>query len=177
MNPSVTSSSNNNHVGTPLPGYHQEWLTRTVHVHDFPSRSAEGGEFVWSPEFEGFGNQWCVRIFPGGCANAAEGMVSLFLYNMSNKAIEIDFGFSVNDRNGNLVAYIRTSTPENFDPVGTATNARGYTDYEKRSKLFNSLVDGALVIEVHMKLTNRLILFHHPSSLKILLANKCNAFS
>jgi len=177
MNPSVTSSSNNNHVGTPLPGYHQEWLTRTVHVHDFPSRSAEGGEFVWSPEFEGFGNQWCVRIFPGGCANAGEGMVSLYLYNKSNKAIEIDFGFSVNDRNGNLVAYIRTSTPENFDPLGGNGSSWGFKNFASRSDLLSSLIDGTLVIEVRMKLTNRLILFHHPSFQKILLANKCNAFS
>jgi hypothetical protein len=60
---------------------------------------------VKSPTFEGFGNQWRLKLYPGGDTTAVEGMMSLFLQNMSDKAIEIDFGFSVNDGNGKQVVY------------------------------------------------------------------------
>jgi hypothetical protein len=38
------------------------------------------------------GNQWLLAIYPGGNEHADEGMVSLFLWNMSEKSIDIDFG-------------------------------------------------------------------------------------
>ena len=147
------------HVGTPSPEFTKwtssEKTTKRICFHGFASLSTVRGEYIDSPEFDGLGNQWRLKLYPGGCEDAAEGMVSLYLANMSNKAFEIYFGFSVNDGNGNLVAYKRTKTPRNFGPMGgTATSARGYTDYEKRSKLFNSLVDGALVIQVHMKVVS-----------------------
>jgi hypothetical protein len=111
------------------------------------------GARVVSPEFEGFGNQWCVRIYPGGNANAAEGMVSFYLANMSGKAIEIDNCFSVNDGKGKQVAYGRSNGPRNFASVGTGISARGWPDFASRSELLSSRVDGTLVIEVRMKLT------------------------
>jgi hypothetical protein len=91
------------------------------------------------------------RLYPRGHATAADGMVSLFLRNMSNKAIVIDFGFSVNNGNGKQVAYERTATPYSFGPMGTATGAGGF-DLAKRSKLLSSLVEGTLVIEVCIKM-------------------------
>jgi N-acetyl-beta-hexosaminidase len=45
-------------------------------------------------------------IFPGGSANAVKEW-SLYLWKKSDKAIEIDYGFSVNDGNGKQVAYDR----------------------------------------------------------------------
>jgi hypothetical protein len=99
------------------------------------------------------GNQWRVRVFPGGSANAVEGMVSLCLDNMSNKAIEIDYGFSVSDGNGKQVAYEQSGTPCNFAPVDTDDiSRRGWPNFAKRSKLLSSLVNGALVIDVHIRL-------------------------
>jgi len=76
--------------------------------------------------------------YPGGHANT-------FLHNMSEKSIEIDYGFSVNDgNNGKQVAYKQSRTPEHFGPVGTQS--------PRRSKLLSSLVEGTLVIEVCMKM-------------------------
>jgi hypothetical protein len=96
-----------------------------------------------------FGNQWLLRIYPGGQADSEEGMASFGLWNMSNKAIDIYFGFSVSDGNGKQVAYKRTKTPRNFVPVGVAgISARG-CDFVKRSKLMRSLVKGALIIDIH----------------------------
>jgi hypothetical protein len=136
------------HVGTPPPGYNEGWVTRKVHWHAFSSLSAVRGEFVESPEFEGLGNQWRVQLYPGGRRNSEEGKVSLGLHNMSNKAIEIDFGFSVNNDNLKQVEYERSPGPCNFRPV----DGNGWSDFAYRSYLLYFLVDGALVIQVHMKL-------------------------
>jgi hypothetical protein len=84
--------------------------------------------------------------------------VSLELWNMSDKAVDIDFGFSVNDGNGKQVAYDRSSRTRNFAPVGTvspegvATNGWGFTNFGTRLALLSSLVNGTLVIEVHVRL-------------------------
>jgi hypothetical protein len=56
------------------------------------------------------GNPWRLKIFPGGHAREYFSL----LCNMSDKAIDIDFGFSVSDENGKLVAYERTATPINL---------------------------------------------------------------
>jgi hypothetical protein len=142
------------HVGTPPPDYDGEWVTHTVHWHGFGTLSAEQDIYFDSPEFTLLGNQWRLELFPGGSRYAhLEGMVSLYLENNSNKAIDIHFGFSVNDGNGEQVAWERSATPNHFDSVGVSTKSGGgFHDFELRSKLMNSLVNGALVIEVHMKL-------------------------
>jgi hypothetical protein len=80
----------------------------------------------------------------GGQRHTAEGRVSLYLNNRSNKAIEIDFGFSVNDGNGKQVAYERTKTPHNFEPVGAVNSGSGWRNFAERSTLISLLVDGTL---------------------------------
>ena len=97
---------------------------------------------------------WYLELqHPGGDDVTELGMVSLYLWNMSNKAIDIDFGFSVNDGNGKQVAYARSNTPRNFASVGDddRIRARG-CHFVTRSALLSSLVNGTLIIEVHMKL-------------------------
>jgi hypothetical protein len=153
---SITALSAHTHVGTAPPGYQNEWVTHTVHYHGFPNLSSERDEFVDSPEFEELGNLWRLRLYPGGCRGAAEGKVFLYLWNMSDKAIEMDYDFSVNG-NGKQVAYERSSRPHYFAPVGTVSpegtglNGWGFS-FVKRSKLLSSLFNGTLVIEVHMRL-------------------------
>jgi hypothetical protein len=98
------------------------------------------------------GNPWRLQLYPGGRRDAAEGMVSLYLDNRSDKAIEIDCGFSVSDKNGKPVAYTRSATPGHFGPVGTDTCARGFTNFATRLSLLSSLVNGTLAIEVCMKM-------------------------
>ena len=85
------------------------------------SRRVGEDECVDSPEFMLLGNEWRLQIVqPGGDEEAGEGMVSLFLYNVSNKAIDIDFGFSVSDGNGKQVAHYRSFRPRNFAPLEDA---------------------------------------------------------
>ena len=86
------TASSHTHIGTLPPGYHGRWKeTHTVHYHGFESLSTERGVFAWSPEFMLLGNPWILELYPGGDDDAAEGMISLYLKNKSNKAIEINF--------------------------------------------------------------------------------------
>ena len=126
MSAPITASAHT-HVGTAPPGYQNEWVTHTIHCHGFGSLPTVRGESVDSNEFEELGNQWILQIYPGGSVNAVDGMVTLCLWNMSNKAIEIDFGFSVNDGDGKQVEYERPDTPQQFDPMGGGgTNHWGF---------------------------------------------------
>jgi hypothetical protein len=152
MSAPITASAHT-HVGTAPPGYQNEWVTHTVHCHGFESLSSVRDEYVDSPEFLLLDNQWILAVYPGGNDDADEGMVTLYLDNMSNKAIEIDFAFSINGGNGKHVAYKRASRPHNFGPVGVGLNSWGFTNFAKRVSLLSSLVNGTLAIEIHMRLT------------------------
>jgi hypothetical protein len=144
------TASTHTHMGTPPPDYDGEWAMHTVHVHGFESLSAERGVGFNSPEFLLLGNQWLLSIYPGGDPTAEEGMTSLYLYNESDKAIDIQYGFSVNDGNGKQVAYDRSSRPHSFSTLGI--NRGLGVDFALRSDLLRYLVNGALVIDIHMKL-------------------------
>ena len=148
------TSSTHTHMGTPPPGYQQERVTHTVHVRGFASMSAlpDEYEYFYLPKFTLLENHWCLSIYPGGNKDATKGMVSLYLENRSNKAIEIDFGFSVIDSNGKQVEH-KADGPRNFTPMGGDNSGWGWPSFAKHSDLMSSLVNGALVIEVHMKLT------------------------
>jgi hypothetical protein len=91
------------------------------------------------------GNAWLLEVYPGGNVYADEGMVSVFLVNLSEKSIHVEFGFSVKD-----CVDIEEET-RNFEPRN-GHHGWGDADYVLRSKLMDSLVVWALVIEVHLNL-------------------------
>jgi len=80
------------------------------------------------------GNQWGVwSYFHVDAMMQPKEMVSLYLCNMSNKVIKMEFGFSVNHgNNGKQVAYKQSATPEHIGPVGTDSGARGFPNFAKR---------------------------------------------
>ena len=139
-----TTASSHTHMGTPPPGYHDKWVTHTVHCHGFASLSAERGESVFSPEFMLLGNQLRLELYPGGHVNAAEGMASLYLWNRSDKAIDAEYGFSVNDGSGKQVAYKRSPGPYSF--------GYGWPNFATRSEILSSLINGTLIIDIQMRL-------------------------
>jgi hypothetical protein len=128
------------HLGTAPPGYHREWVTHTAHCHGFANLSkARDVYVVYSPEFEGLGHRWILQIYPDGDRHAAEGMTSLFLWNMSDKAIEVDYGFSVNDADGKQVVCIDDGDgPVSFGPVGSVNSGKGIHDFALRSELMSA---------------------------------------
>ena len=152
MNAPTIASSSHTHVGTPPLDYHEELVTHIVHYHGFASLSTERNRLVESPEFMLLGNQWILIIFPSGSRRAAEGMTSIFLWNNSSKGIEIEYSFSINDGKGKQVAYKRYATPHYFGPPPDA-DGKGWNDFAQRSTLMNCLVNGTLIVEVHMRLS------------------------
>jgi hypothetical protein len=140
------------HVGTPPPDF-GDWTTTKVYYHGFPFLSTERNANVDSPEFMACGNTWRLKLYPGGVDNTPPGnssrmgWVAILLINRSNKSIAMNLGFSVKDGKGKQVAKKQPSTPTTFDPLGGPV----CTDFAERSTLIDSLVDGTLVVEVHMK--------------------------
>jgi hypothetical protein len=153
---SAPTASTHIHVGTPPPGF-KEWVTQTVHVYDFSSLTSVRGESVALPEFMLLGNQWCLELYPGGNEDADEGMTSLYLCNMSNKAIDAEYGFSIyhmeGKQFGKQVANKQTATPCNFASVGDddGISARGFTNFALGSDLLSAMAYGALFIEVRVR--------------------------
>lgn len=155
MNARATVSSNT-HVGRAPPGYNQNFMTHTLHFHDFASLSTVRGEFVNSPEFMLLDNQWSVEMYPGGDEEemypGGDEEGSLYLQNMSNNAIDVEYGFSVKDGGGKKVVH-QSTTHHTFDPANSTGLSSWGVSVAKRSLLLSSLVDGTLIIEVRMKLT------------------------
>ncbi len=116
--------------------------TTAIRFDGFAGLPAQKNEGMLSEEFTCLGNEWQLEVFPGGYEDADEGMVSVYLRNVSEKSIKVEFGFSVED----CVDIDRPKIflPNNFfRPVGSKGSAFGYTHYELRSKIMDSLVDGA----------------------------------
>ncbi|KAL7526436.1 hypothetical protein ACHAXR_001488, partial [Thalassiosira sp. AJA248-18] len=85
--------------GTPSNEF-QEWETIPVYFHGFEGLDTSRGAFVDSPEFTCFGRQWTLRIYPGGRTDSDDGVVSVYLRNMSEESIEVEYGFTVKKSDG-----------------------------------------------------------------------------
>eukprot|EP00579_Thalassiosira_antarctica_P010319 CAMPEP_0201917034 /NCGR_PEP_ID=MMETSP0903-20130614/6522_1 /ASSEMBLY_ACC=CAM_ASM_000552 /TAXON_ID=420261 /ORGANISM="Thalassiosira antarctica, Strain CCMP982" /LENGTH=387 /DNA_ID=CAMNT_0048453013 /DNA_START=14 /DNA_END=1177 /DNA_ORIENTATION=+ len=115
--------------------------------------TATRGTPVLSPEFTCFGHQWRLRVFPGGAENSEDGTVDVFLHHRSDNRINIEFGFSVKGEAGVTAARHFT-----FDFRGIhlclqgILNTCGTEVGFGRPEVVNSLVEGALIIEVRMRL-------------------------
>jgi len=152
-------------VGTQSPGF-QEWASQrwaspgcemvTVRYHGFKDLSTARNAGVASPEFTCLGNRWRLRVFPGGYhSNSNEDMVGFNLYNLSDESIKISFGFCVRDSNGQEVAKKYSLVPKIFGPKPPVNEGTGYgfPNYSNRSILMNFLVEGALIVNVRMQMT------------------------
>jgi len=137
------------HVGTPPPDFNG-WTTTKIYFRGFADLSAVRNVPVYTPEFIAVGNPWCLCLYPGGVVSSNTGGVAIYLVNQSNESIGMNVGFSIKDGNGNQIAKRQSSTPT-FGPVGSHSNSGAWPNVAERSKLLNALVDGTLVVEVHMK--------------------------
>ena len=147
MNAPATASV---HLGTPPQGY-REWVTTKVHVHGFAELSAVRNVHVNSSEFIAWGNPWRLKLYPGGDVSSDTGWVAMYLVNQSSKEIAMKFGISVNDGNDKQMKIVSMQTSYTFGPVGSQSCGRGWPNFAKRSTIMDALVDGTLVVEVHMK--------------------------
>ena len=126
------------------------WEIIEVHYHGFKNLTTTRGQAVFSPEFMCFGHQWCLRLYPGGRTSSVDGMVSTFLYNMSDKGIKVKFGFSVKNKSNNSGwrGFLSKDEGSEFAPSG---GSWGRDNFCKRTQLIENLVDGTLIVEIRMK--------------------------
>jgi hypothetical protein len=75
------------------------------------------------------------------------GYVAIYIENLSIKEITVQFGYSIRNSKDEQVVYRQISKYFTFGPF----YGRGFTDFAERSTLIDALVDGTLVVEVHMK--------------------------
>ena len=71
--------------------------TFMVHFGGFAGLPAQRHEALRLESFTCIGNEWQLNLFPGGSAVSDEGMVSVYLQNMSNKRKHVEYGFHVKD--------------------------------------------------------------------------------
>ena len=138
-------------VGSPPPSGFPRWESVDVCFHDFVNLDMERGEAIDSPEFACLGHLWTVGIFPGGedgRNKSSEGMVAIYLYNMSEQPIDVDAVISIRDLDGKEAAacpvVIRRTTFGSLESWGMRNAV-------ERTQLLSNLVYGSLVLGVRMK--------------------------
>jgi hypothetical protein len=87
------------HVGEPPSGF-DDWETITICFHNFASYSNARiiDNYVLSGEFHLFGHVWELGVFPGGCADDEDAMMSIFSWNKSHTKVDISYMITVIDR-------------------------------------------------------------------------------
>ncbi|KAL9190325.1 hypothetical protein ACHAXT_007536 [Thalassiosira profunda] len=119
--------------------------TFEIHFDDFDELPAvKGRDWTDSAQFDCFGHQWCVRIYPGGQTNSDDGMVSVFLRQCSSGSIRVQPTFIVHDRETAPAAY--------YQPPYLSAR-RGTPNFADRSAILGACPTGDLVIEVQLKQT------------------------
>ena len=119
-----------------------------VHFNGFAGLTTTEGEPVRSPEFSCFGHRWTVAIYPGGKSKSHAGYVALCIENRAEEAFEVACKLIVKDPNGGGDISKGSGELRKY----SATKPRGYSDFALRSTLLNYLVDGTLIVEVHMRM-------------------------
>ena len=125
-----------------------------VRFHGFENLTTIRNEYVISPEFTCFGHTWCLKLYPGGAVDSNDGKVGIFLQNMSNKSIKVQFGLSVRDKS----RFVTENKGFEFAARGTEDvlhneihESWGWKDFYPRSSIIYCLVYGTLIVEVRMR--------------------------
>lgn len=138
-------------VGTP-PTRVQRWKTAVVCFHGFTNLTTERGEEIESPSFLCLGEHWTLDVFPGGAEGASDGMVSVFLWNMTDGSTDFDTYLIVRNSAGEGLAYCQPTggmhSTNSDTPRSDINQCWGKLELAKRSTLIDALVDGTLIIEV-----------------------------
>ena len=122
-----------------------------VRFHNFANLASRTtrGEYITSPNFSCFGHEFCLKLYPQGESGddgSKHGYVGLRLQQISNgEPIKIQYGFSVRGKSGK--EKVNTVYDTSYLNIH-----RSYPDLAKLSKLKDSLINKALVIEVRMRL-------------------------
>ncbi|EJK77741.1 hypothetical protein THAOC_00407 [Thalassiosira oceanica] len=147
-------------IGAP-PRRLSDWVIAPMHFNGFAGLPTTKGECVKSPEFSCFGHRWRLLIYPGGDNDSNNGRVAQRLLNETEKCIYVEFKFIIKHPNGSGLDFCRGDdgeiskfTPKSSEAVGVAGPCHGFDNFALRSTLLDYLVDGTLIVEVHMR-TNK----------------------
>mmetsp|Transcript_15833 Transcript_15833/g.38052 ORF Transcript_15833/g.38052 Transcript_15833/m.38052 type:complete len:417 (+) Transcript_15833:65-1315(+) len=138
------------------------WEFVEVYFYGFEDLPSARNDCVESPQFECFGRQWRLDMYPGGINSEAnvseEGKISIFLAHCSKGSIDInDLDIVAKSSDGKEVKHWSVVGDEEFltfchEGSGDGDDIWGRSNFAKRSKIIDVLVEGTLVIEVRMKL-------------------------
>ena len=142
-------------VGTPpqnLSSNH--WETKVVRFHGFETLPIGVVPITnFSPEFSCCGFQWCLSLI-----KYQHGSIGVYLRNMTNEDVTINWELSMRDSNGGQVSYYSPPADErHFDaleqPGDPPRDADHWGDpnFADTSTLTDALEEGTLTIEVRMK--------------------------
>ena len=134
-----------------------------VHFHGFSDLDSTKGNDIDSNPFDCFNHKWLVQLFPGGDADAEDGMVSVYLSHLSDNEVTVYFDMVIRDGEGNIIEETRWTLSHTFDTSDTfdTKTIRGWNNdswgrdnFIERSVLLKpgNLSNGTLTIEVQMKL-------------------------
>ena len=133
----------------------EDWKSFEVRFDGFEKLPAEKGKSVISPAFTCFHHKWRLIIYPGGdkFPKSHDGMVAVFLEHLTKISITVQFVYAIRDKEGKRKEdYVSSSKGDEF--VGSKdhdTVCWGSRDFCERSTILDSLVDGALIIDVRMR--------------------------
>jgi hypothetical protein len=126
--------------------------TTIVCFHNFADLPAAPDDEVNSTEFSCLGHVWGLILYPGGQSDDdEEGTIAIYLNNLTKKKNEVEYCISVPG-----CTKWKFSCSYIFGAIGLGPLDRDCcgTSFAQRSEIMDSLVDGALVINVHMTLVN-----------------------
>jgi len=147
---------------------------------NFESLPSIPSQHVWSEELtDSHGNAWKLSIYPGGNRTENEGWVSVFLLNVGTN--DVHAHYSIILRNASGAVHAEEHFMQHLFKGGGTSG--GKNKWIKRSEILdeknNILLDGALVVDVHLQIKEPSSLHKPPSSLSIkmlqLLENMDNA--
>jgi hypothetical protein len=134
------------HVGEAPPDFPSDsWVSTTVYFHGFADLPHEKGSLVTSSEFHSLGHKWYLKLYPGGQKDSGDGeeRISLYLRHCGDETINIEYRLDVRDFTCEAIASISKRFAGKL--------GYGCRNFLKRETALTCLVQGALVIEVMMK--------------------------
>ena len=147
-------------VGMPTANF-QGWDTAEIRYPNFANHLPLTGQGIKSPIFTCLGCHWILKIKPGGARSSSSKVldrhVAIYLINVSNTSIHINYSIIVKDSNGREVVGCRPFfiSSHKFGPRGSISDHIGIKNFAKRSNILQSLVNGTLVLGVQMQLAGR----------------------
>ena len=145
-------------VGTPTANF-QGWDMAEIRYHNFANHLPTIGQGIKSPIFTCLGCHWILKVKPGGARSSKvlDRHVAVYLINVSDTSIHINYSIIVKDLNGREVVSCRPFfiSSHKFEPRGSMSDNIGIKNFAKRSNILQSLVTGTLVLGVQMQLAGR----------------------